>query len=306
MNTGRDAESVDAPTRVAEGAAEARLTGRVLVVVAALMWSVNGLFAKAPIFASWSDEERGLNLCFWRALFAGLWLLPFVRNPRVTWRYAPLLISFAVMNVSFLQSLSLTTAANAIWLQSIAPVWIFLLGALIWREPLERRDLTTLGWGLAGASIILGFELSHGVGTSASLVGVMFGIIAGVSYAVVVLSIRQLRGENPVWLIALSLLVTAAVVGPYVLGRWGLPSPTQLGILSMFGLVQMGVPYLLLAEALRRIASQEASGIGLIEPVLVPLWVFLVWGEAPAWWTLLGGALILVGLLLRYRRSAAM
>ncbi|HEV3137158.1 MAG TPA: hypothetical protein VGZ26_04625, partial [Pirellulales bacterium] len=56
--------------------------GRLWIVLAAVMWSSSGLFAKAPIFDTWPAETRGVLLAFWRALFAGLLLLPLVRRPR--------------------------------------------------------------------------------------------------------------------------------------------------------------------------------------------------------------------------------
>jgi drug/metabolite transporter, DME family len=74
----------------------------------------------------------------------------------------------------------------------------------------------------------------------------------------------------------------------------------QLVVLAAFGLFQMGLPYLLFARGLRSVSSQEASLISLLEPVLVPVWVYLAWGDKPAWWTLGGGGLILTGLAIRY------
>jgi drug/metabolite transporter (DMT)-like permease len=62
----------------------------------------------------------------------------------------------------------------------------------------------------------------------------------------------------------------------------------------------MALPYVLFARGLRRIPGHEATSIGLIEPILNPVWVFLAWGERPAWWTILGGGLIMVGLVIRF------
>ena len=78
------------------------------------------------------------------------------------------------------------------------------------------------------------------------------------------------------------------------------PSGIQWVFLAGLGILQMGLPYVLFAHGLKHIAGHEATGIGLIEPLLVPLWVYLAWGDQPAWWTLAGGALILVGLAIRF------
>lgn len=275
--------------------AHGKLVGRLSVLAAALFWSSSGLFAKAPLFDDWSDSTRGPLLAFWRALFAGLVLLPFVRRPRWKPALVPLGVCFTGMNVTYLTAMTLTTAANAIWLQSLCPWWVFLFAVFVLRQPVIRRDLVPLCFGLVGVGMILLFEM-HGQ----AKLGVTCGVLSGVFFAGVVVLMQQLRHENRSWLIVLNHLIAAAFLLPWVIHLNVWPSPTQLVILAAFGTFQMAIPYLLLTRALRSISSQEAVAIGLVEPVLLPLWVFLVWGEVPAWWTIAGASLILVGLLLRY------
>src|SRR5262245_497211 len=107
------------------------LAGRLCVVAAAVLWSSSGLFAKAPIFDDWPIESRGVLLAFWRATFAGLLLIPAVRRPKWDRKLIPLCIAFTAMNVTYLSAMTETTAANAIWLQSTAPWWVFLVGVLV-------------------------------------------------------------------------------------------------------------------------------------------------------------------------------
>lgn len=269
--------------------------GRLCVVGAALLWSSSGLFAKLPLFDAWPQETRGVFLAFWRACFAAAVLVPFVRRPR--WRIGllPLTAAFTLMNVSYLTAMSQTTAANAIWLQSTCPWWVFVFSVLVFREPIARRELIPLGFGVAGVGTILCCELG-----GQAVFGVACGLVAGVSYAWVILLMRRLSGEDSPWLVALNHAVAGLALLPWVLwlGRW--PSASQLAVLACFGIVQMALPYLLMVRALRRISGQEAVAIGMLEPILIPLWAFLVRGEVPAWWTVAGAGLILAGLLLRY------
>lgn len=275
-----------------------KFAGRMCVLGAALLWSMSGLFAKATLFHDIPVETRGPVLAFWRAVFATVVLLPAVRQPR--WRawLIPVTICFTGMNVTYLTAMTRTTAANAIWLQSTAPWWVFLLSLILFREPVVRRDLIPLFFGMLGVGFILGFEAVHSEGVARS--GVVFGLVSGFFYAGVVIFMRQLRDEDSAWLVALNHCVAALVLLPWILwlGRW--PSATQFLVLFGFGALQMAIPYLLLIRGLRAISSQEAVALGLIEPVLIPLWVYLKWDESPAWWTMVGAALILVGLLLRY------
>jgi drug/metabolite transporter (DMT)-like permease len=64
--------------------------------------------------------------------------------------------------------------------------------------------------------------------------------------------------------------------------------------------VQLGLPYFLFSRGLRSIPLQEAALIALVEPVLNPVWVALIIGEIPSFATVLGGAMILAALAVRY------
>jgi drug/metabolite transporter (DMT)-like permease len=187
------------------------------------------------------------------------------------------------------------SAANAIWLQLTAPVWVLLVGVFAFHERAIWRDWLLIGFAAAGVAVILHYE-SRGQ----SLEAVFWGLASGVFYAGVVLSLRQLRDMESAWLIALNHLVTVIVLAPLALGGSHFPSGIQWLLLAGLGILQMGVPYVLFARGLRIISGHEATGIGLVEPLLVPVWVYLAWGERPEWWTLVGGGFILLGLAIRY------
>ena len=106
-----------------------------------------------------------------------------------------------------------------------------------------------------------------------------------------------------VWLVALNHLATAVVLAPWGLAGSHFPGGVQWLLLAGLGIVQMGFPYILFARGLKHIPGHEATGIGLIEPLLVPVWAYLAWGDPTARHTLVGGGLILVGLAIRYFRA---
>ena len=141
--------------------------------------------------------------------------------------------------------------------------------------------------------------------------GVVFGMLGGLTYAWVVLLLRLLREEDGAWMVMLNNAVTAIVFFPWVLRQGVWPDAQQTAYLAAFGALQMGIPYLMFARGVRHVAGHEAAGIVLLEPILVPVWVFIAWRhapdyDAPQWWTIVGGGMILTGLLLRYlpvRRS---
>jgi drug/metabolite transporter (DMT)-like permease len=202
---------------------------------------------------------------------------------------------FAGMNYTYLTAMVKGSAANAIWLQCTAPVWVLLVGVLVFGERAIWRDWFMVACAVAGIGLILFFE-SRGVGLDA----VLWALSSSFFYAGVVLSLRQLRGFNSVWLAALNHLVTAIALAPFAVAAGHFPSGPQWLFLAGLGVLQMGFPYVIFAIGLKRIPGHEATAIGLIEPLMNPLWVFLAWGGLPQWWTIAGGACILFGLGVRY------
>lgn len=287
------------------------------VVLAAILWSTNGFFAKAPFFIDWPltvegpygipFPVRGPILAFWRAVFAIVILLPLVRRPSWHLIMIPMTLAFGVMCFTFLCAMTFTTEANAIWIQNLGPTLIFAVGVSCMGEKAGPADWAALVCSTAGVLLILACEWTWGGGASA--VGLIYAIVSALCYAGVVLGMRVLRDEDSAWLIVVNHLVTVALLAPYAIyqteavGAW--PTIGQWCALAAFGMLQMGMPYFLFARAMRTISGHEAAGIGLLEPCLVPIWVWLVWRslptyEAPQWWTFAGAALILTGLVLRY------
>lgn len=289
--------SMNAPDSPLHPPTPSKLAGRLWVVAAALMWSSCGLIVRA----GFSDSDGGVPsisgplLAFWRAVFAALVLLPLARQPRFRLQLVPMAICFTVMSITYLSAIKLTEVANAIWLQATAPFWVFVLAVVLLREPVVRRDLIPLCFAVVGVGVILSFEFR-----GRNIAGVVCGLVSGVTYAGVLLFLRRLRRENGTWLIGLNHAVVVLVMLPWVIwmGIW--PSWSQLGLLAVLGVFQMGVPYVCMTRGLRSVSAQEAVAIALLEPVLNPLWVFLFGLETPHWWTVAGASLILVGLVLRY------
>jgi drug/metabolite transporter (DMT)-like permease len=230
------------------------------------------------------------------ALFFGLLL------KRHMLRVTPVMIvmgvAFAVMNICYVTSITLTTAANAIILQYTAPLWVFI-GSVLWlKEPVKMRSLMALAIGSIGVVVILtGAEAGHSAGIGLAL-------ISGVAYATVVLCLRQLREEHPLWLtfwnhaaaFVLCLPVAILVADAAMLAA---ATPTQWAMMAAFGIVQMGVPYLLFSHAVRYVPAHDAALLTLIEPVLNPLFTYFATGEQPASTTIIGGVILLAALVVQ-------
>lgn len=275
---------------------------RLCVVLAALLWSTSGAFTKILC------ENTGLgfnepfidplSIAFWRVVFAAMVFVPIV--PRREMRFRPALwftgLAFALMNALFISATALGPSANAILLQYTAPLWVYLIGVGVLHEPAERRGTSTLFLGLAGIGILL-----VGGWTDSQLPAIALALGAGLAYAAVFIGLRVQRGESSRWLTAFNFLCGTAVLLPIV-WRYPLPSWPQFAMLFVFGAMRLTASYWLLAVGLRRLSAQEVGTLSLIDPVLNPLWAYLVSPatETPTRWTLSGGACIIGALVWRY------
>jgi drug/metabolite transporter (DMT)-like permease len=280
--------------------------GRLCVVLAAVLWSTSGGFTKLltkPTALHLNEPElSGLQLAFARVLFAGLALTPLLRRSDIAFRPAMLATAatFAAMNALFVSAMAGGKAANAILLQYTAPMWMYLVSVWWLRESADRRGAVSLVIGMAGIGIIIAGG-SFGKGEEGDLRVIALALGSGVTYAGVLIGLRVLRDLSSRWLTVFNLLVSAAALLPFV---WGttLPTASQTAVLFLFGSVQLGLPYWLMARGLRRVSPQEAGTLTLLEPLLNPLWAYLVSPETelPSVWTFAGGAFILGALAYRY------
>ena len=283
-------------------------SGRLCIFLAALLWSLSGAFTKTltqDTFLGVNDPPLApIQMACWRAIFAGLFLVPTLRPADI--RFRPLMLvmalCFALMNVSFVSAMTFGKAANAILLQYTAPLWLYLVAIFWFREPSDRRGVISLFAGLVGIAIIIVGGWEEG---DLNVIGL--GLFSGFTYAGVVLSLRLLRELSPAWLTVWNHLLGGLALLPFVLM---LPAPTwpQFVVLFFFGSIQMGLPYWLMARGLRTVSAQEAGTITLLEPILNPLWIYLIAGEEPHSFTYIGGAIILAALAYRYfpsRQQAA-
>jgi drug/metabolite transporter (DMT)-like permease len=287
--------------------------GRLCIVAAAILWSLSGFFTRLLQKPSLLDlnEPRltPLQIAFFRAFFAGLFLLPMVRRQDIRFRpLAPVMIGlFAAMNALFISAVALGPSANAILLQNTAPFFVFLVSVFALGEPADRRSLYAILIGMPGMILIV----AAGGRLDVPFQVTLMGLGSGVTYAGIILCLRHLRAESSQWLIVQNHLGSAVYLAAAVLLCNGMtywtdwlatPTVRQLAVLAVFGSVQMGLPYFLFARGLRSVGPQEAGALTLIEPILNPVWAFLVSPDTdtPTIYTAVGGLLIVGALAYRY------
>jgi len=255
--------------------------------VTAVLWSSGGLLIKA---VSWNP----IAIAGTRSAIAALLLLAVIRRPQFTWSSAQIggAVAYAVTVILFVAANKLTTAANAILLQYTSPIYAALLGAWFLGERATALDWLTIGLTLAGMGLFFLDDLAIG-----GVWGNACAIVSGGTFACLVLFLRKQRDSSPLESVLLGNALTALVSLPFTLqSQPGLSGWVRLALLGVF---QLGLPYILYSAAIKHVTALEAILIPVVEPILSPLWVFLVMGEAPGRWALVGGLIVLVSVTVR-------
>ena len=304
----------DSATRPGGSPPPVGLAPRLQVLAAAALFSTGGVAIKGLPLDAWQVASLRSGIA---ALALAAMLPSGVRALRrhglplglvgVGLAYGATLLLFVLGN-------KLTTAANTIFLQSTAPLYVLLLAPWLLGEPVRRRDLLYMAALALGLGLFFVGQRQPDALAPDPFTGNLLAVGSGVTWALTLIGLRRLgrggaatvvgrRGEAaaepPDWGAAAVILgnVFACAIGlPFALAD---PAPIARAgavdwlVVVYLGAIQIGLAYVLLTRAFRRVEALEASLLLLIEPVLNPIWTWLALGEEPGAWALAGGAVIL-------------
>jgi drug/metabolite transporter (DMT)-like permease len=254
-----------------------------LLAACALLWSMGGVLIK-------SVELHPLAIAGIRSAIAAVVLAIAARRLHFTWSRTQIVtaVCFAYTVISFVSATKLTTAANAILLQYTAPVYIILLSGPLLQERVTRRDVCALSAILLGMVVFFLEKLS-----TAHLVGDLIAISSGVSFAGLTIALRLHKGASTFPSLFLG-HVLAALIGVPFLFASSAPTAHDWVFLTLLGVLQLGIPYVLYGIAIHYVSALEGALIPMLEPVFNPIWVALFLGELPSTYALAGGAIVIL------------
>jgi drug/metabolite transporter, DME family len=263
----------------------------VLVLGAAILWSTGGLFIKATHLSPF-------EVSFGRSLLAAITIVIFTRKEGFGLNRISAITSvlYAALLILFVVATKLTTAANAIFLQYTAPVYVLILEPIFYKEKFRGRDFVTVAVCLAGMSLFFVGKLRP-----EDVSGNLFALASGLCFALFFLLLRHAKARevNRAAAAIYGNLIAVVLCAPAFFGalRRGI-SPEDYARLAYLGIVQIGFAYLLFTLAMARgLRSLDAGIIGYVEPVLNPIWVFLFLGERPSGWAIIGGIIIIASVI---------
>jgi drug/metabolite transporter, DME family len=279
-----------------ETPASANIPPLVFVIVGVLLWSIGGLFIK---WTTVSGYEANLGRCFFAAITIAL-LTKFkaLRADRFTLLascfYVGALSFFAVAN-------KMTTAANAIFLQYTAPIYILIFAPFILKEKFRLIDLFTVIVCIGGMSLFfLDTAPNNNLTAESQFLGNILGLCSGVSLGGYILLLRHPKAykQNPASSVFYGNLFAILVMLPFILPNPSAWTGKDLFAVFILGVFQIGLAYYLFTYGVANgVRSLDASIIGFIEPFLNPVWVFIFLGETPSRWAILGGIIIIAAVI---------
>ncbi|MEM7345372.1 MAG: DMT family transporter [Chloroflexota bacterium] len=259
----------------------ARRNATLTLLFTGFLWSSSGLFVK---LISWGPFE------IWtiRSLIAAGVLFLYLRHFPRTWTRWQIIgaVAYMLTQLLFITATKLTTAANVIFLQFTAPLYVIIFAYFFLGERPQRADWRLMPVIFIGMTLFFGDDL-----TFDSVLGNVLAIISGITMALMIVSLRRQKTGTPAETILLG-NVLGGIAGFYFLFQVPL-NPIDIGIILYLGIFQIGLSLVLYTIAIKHVPALEATLLVTVEPILNPIWVFLVIGEVPGPLAIIGGILVL-------------
>lgn len=264
------------------------IKGILTVFFTALLWSSGGLFIKLITLSP-------MQISFFRCFIAALVFLIIYKSKVLKLNPLALLNSFsyAIVLILFVYATKTTTAANAIFLQSTAPIYVLIFEPILTKTKYEKINVITISVCFIGMILFFIGELSPG-----DIKGNIAALLAGIAFAAFFLGMKKNEGKFGEASIFLGNLLVSLFCIPFIFELKSLDG-SDLAMVSFLGVFQIAIPYALFNYGIQRIKAVEASIISLFEPVLNPIWVFLGYGEIPKFNAIVGGLIIITAVTIK-------
>lgn len=272
---------------------------RLQLAAAALLFSTAGAAIKLTDLGGWQV------LCF-RAAIALVTILLLIPEARSwSWRTALVGVGYGATTTLFVLANKNTTAANTVFLQSTSPLFILVLAPWLLHERVSRRDLAYMAVMAAGMALFFAGTPRRFTTAPNPLLGNVLASGSALTWALTIIGYRWLAARG-------GSIAAAAVAGCLFACLWSLPLALPVGpshpadwlTIGFLGVFQLGMAYVFLSRAIPRVTALETSLVLLLEPVLNPIWAWLLHGETLTPAALAGGAIIVTATVARSRRQA--
>ena len=257
------------------------------MALCACLWSISGIFIK---WISWSPFLIAGGRSLISAAVLGLFMAVSRIGIQVCRSSLCAGISLGVSFLCFVSANKLTTAANAIVLQYTSPIFILIISALFLHQQIKKREAAVVCAAAAGILLFFLDQLSPG-----NIAGNFLGILAGFFLSIMFVLIGLAGNNDSIRMsgILFAHIFTALIGIPVGASFTASISTREICLILILGIFQLGIPYIFYAIAAKDCSPLACSLIGMLEPLLNPVWVFLLDGEAPGPFALAGAAIVI-------------
>jgi len=262
--------------------------GLAAIIVAAILWSTGGVLIKLT-------SLNAIQLSSIRSLFAALTFLVIFRKRAIIINKAGLInaVFYAGILILFVSATKMTTAANAIFLQYTAPIYVLIFEPIINKTKYEKINIISSLFCFLGMGLFFFDQLTPG-----HLIGNILALISGVAFALFLLGVRKNSDEYQYSTVFYgNILIT--LIGLYSIGSIHSIVPRDIIFTIYLGVFQIGIAYAFFNFGLLKVLAIEASLISMVEPILNPVWVMIWYGEKPGNFAITGGAIIILSIICR-------
>jgi DME family drug/metabolite transporter len=268
------------------------LGARGRILAAAALVSTGGAAIKACSYDGWQVAafRSGIAAVAVLIMVPGAWRA-------LTWRSWLVGTTYAATLTLFVTANKLTTSANTIFLQSTAPLYLVLLGPWLLKDRVRPRDLAFLAAMACGLGLFFVGDQARFETAPDPVRGNILAALSGLCWALTVIGLRWSGrheegrpGSGAAAVIAGNAMAFLFCLAPALPAA--APSARDALLLLHLGILQIGLAYVLLTQALRHVPALEASLLLLFEPMLNPFWAWWFQGETPGGFALLGCAVI--------------
>ncbi len=257
------------------------------LLISAILWSSGGVLIK---LVDWNSAAIAGS----RSLVAAIFILLIIKKPSTNFNKVKVggSLAYAGTLIFFVVATKITFSANAIILQYTAPIYIVIYGALFLKEKINFRDIVCIFVIFSGIIMFFIDDLSYG-----NSMGNLFGVLSGITFAAMVIFMQKDKDNQQVNTVFWGNIIAFIITIPFMFGE--IPDIKSILGIIILGVFQIGLPYIIYTKAINKVSALDAVLIPILEPVLNPIWVFLILGEKPGHFAIIGGLIVLVAVSFR-------
>lgn len=260
-----------------------KINGNIYILLASIFWSFSGAFTK---IIPWGP----ISIACLRALIAAATIAVYRKSVKVKFTKQNVIggILVVIVTLTFISANKLTTSANAIVLQYTMPIYIILYNCIFKKNKPEMLDIAAVICTVAGIIVFFIDSLEAG-----SMIGNFLALFSGFMYAIYFIFSSNEK-SNPIDINYTGNLFYILII-PFIFfdKSFAITAPSVASILFL-GIVQLGMGYIFFSKGIKNTTAVSASIIATLEPVLNPVWAFMLISEKPSVLSICAGIFVIL------------